>query len=60
MNCHPHRNSDSTFCLTADVQIAPTFWGWFFQFGKKAKILAPDNVIEQAKEYLEEISESYK
>ena len=60
MNCHPHRNSGTTFCLTADVQIAPTFWGWFFQFGKKAKILAPDNVIEQAKEYLEEISESYK
>lgn len=60
MNCHPHRNSDSTFCLTADVQIAPTFWGWFFQFGNKARILAPDNVIEQAKSYLEDIQKNYE
>ena len=60
MNCHPHRNSDDTFCLTADVQIAPTFWGWFFQFGSRAKILAPDTVIEQAQEYLKEISDNYK
>ena len=58
--CHPRRNSETTFCLTADVQIAPTFWGWFFQFGNMAKIIAPDNVIEEAKEYLEQIAESYK
>lgn len=60
MNCHPHRNSEETFCLTADIQIAPTFWGWFFQFGSRAKILAPENVVEQAKSYLEEISSNYK
>lgn len=60
MNCHPHRNSEDTFCLTADIQIAPTFWGWFFQFGSRAKILAPENVIEQAKSYLEEIQDNYK
>ena len=60
MNCHPHRNSEDTFCLTADVQIAPTFWGWFFQFGTKARILAPENVVEQAKLYLEEIESMYK
>lgn len=60
MNCHPHRNSENTFCLTADVQIAPTFWGWLFQFGTKAKILAPENVVEQAKQYIEELGESYK
>lgn len=60
MNCHPHRNSEETFCLTADIQIAPTFWGWFFQFGSKAKILAPENVVEQAKSYLEEIQNNYR
>lgn len=60
MNCHPHRNSENTFCLTADVQIAPTFWGWFFQFGTKARILAPENVVEQAAEYIEELSSCYK
>lgn len=60
MNCHPHRNSENTFCLTADVQIAPTFWGWFFQFGTKARILAPENVVEQAAEYIEELGSCYK
>ena len=60
MNCHPHRNSETTFTLTADVQIAPTFWGWFFQFGNKARVLAPDSVIDQAKEYLDEIAKSYE
>lgn len=60
LGCHPHKNSENTFCLTADVQIAPTFWGWFFQFGTKAKILAPDSVVDEAKRYLEDLSESYK
>lgn len=60
MGCHTHRNSDTTFCLTADVQIAPTFWGWLFQFGSRAKILAPENVIEQAKLAIEELAENYR
>ncbi|MBR1862818.1 MAG: WYL domain-containing protein [Ruminococcus sp.] len=60
MNCRPRRNSENTFCLTADVQIAPTFWGWFFQFGSRARILAPDHVIEQARGYLSEIQKNYE
>lgn len=60
MNCHPHRNSEDTFCLTADVQIAPTFWGWFFQFGSKAKIIAPESAVEQAKQYIDGLSANYK
>ena len=60
VGCHTSRNTDTTFYLTADVQIAPTFWGWFFQFGKKAKIIAPENVVEQAKTALKEIEELYK
>ncbi|MDO4944280.1 MAG: WYL domain-containing protein [Ruminococcus sp.] len=60
LNCHPHRNSEDTFCLTADVQIAPTFWGWFFQFGSKAKIIAPESAVEQAKQYIDVLSANYK
>ncbi len=60
MNCHPHRNSEDTFCLTADVQIAPTFWGWFFQFGSKARIIAPESAVEQAKQYIDGLSANYK
>ena len=58
--CRPHRDSETTFTLTADVQIAPTFWGWFFQFGTQAKILAPDAVVQEAKSYLSDIQDQYR
>ena len=56
--CHP--NSENSFYVNVDVQISPTFWGWLFQFGKKAKILAPAYVATMAQKHLEEISEMYK
>ena len=33
-------------------QISPTFWGWFFQFGEKMRILSPQSVIEDYKDML--------
>ncbi|WP_294490708.1 YafY family protein [uncultured Ruminococcus sp.] len=59
LDCHPTRKNENTFTLTVDVQIAPTFWGWFFQFGNKAKIVSPENVIEEGKQYLNEILQNY-
>ena len=55
--CHP--NSESSFYINAEVQISPTFWGWLFQFGKKAKILSPSHVAKLAKKQIEEISKLY-
>ena len=57
---HITRNSDDTFYLTEDVQIAPTFWGWLFQFGEKAKIISPENMVEQAKDEIQKIAGLYK
>ena len=59
LDCHPTRKNENSFTLTVDVQIAPTFWGWFFQFGNKAKIVSPENVIEEGKQYLNEILQNY-
>lgn len=55
-----HTASDTSFFIICDVQLAPTFWGWLFQFGKKAKILAPDYVADMAQQKLSEIMELYK
>ena len=55
-----HKNSDNSFYINAEVQISPTFWGWLFQFGNKAKIISPQNVVEMAKEKLNEITDTYK
>ena len=56
--CHP--NSENSFFIICDVQLAPTFWGWLFQFGDKAKVLAPDYVVDIAKRKLEEIAKVYE
>lgn len=55
-----HQNSENTFYINADVQISPTFWGWLFQFGNKAKILGPSQIAVMAQEKIKELSDMYK
>ena len=55
--CHP--DGENSFYINTEVQLAPTFWGWLFQFGGKAKILSPDYVADIAKEKLNEILRIY-
>lgn len=55
-----HQNSENTFYINADVQISPTFWGWLFQFGDKAKILGPSQVAVMAQEKIAELADMYK
>ena len=52
-------DGDETIRFTADVQISPLFFGWCCSFGDKLRILGPDNVIEQLKEYTKLIEEQY-
>ena len=54
-----HKNSENTFYINREVQIAPTFWGWLFQFGSKAKILEPAAAVEMAKAEIEKLSSNY-
>mgnify|MGYP000517767826 CR=1 FL=1 len=55
-----HQNSENTFYINADVQISPTFWGWLFQFGDKAKILGPSQVTVMAQRKIKELADMYK
>ena len=52
-------DGDETIRFTADVQISPLFFGWCCSFGDKLRILGPDNVIEQLKEYTKLIEGQY-
>ncbi len=52
--------SENTFTVRIDVQISPTFWGWLFQFGDKAKILSPKSAVTEAVAELEKIMSKYK
>lgn len=53
------KNSADTFIANIDVQISPPFWGWLFQFGDRAKIISPENIKNQTKEWLKKIQENY-
>lgn len=53
-------NGEETVRFTVDVQVSPLFFGWCCSFGEKVKLLGPDNVVEQLKEYTETIKNQYK
>ncbi len=42
------------FHITVDVNVSPTFFGWMFQFGKKARILGPDSLKQAYKAQIDE------
>ena len=50
---------DKHFSVTAKVEISDQFFGWILGFGKKAKLIYPDDVIGQFKAYMDKIREMY-
>ena len=50
---------NNTFCARITAQASPAFFGWIFQFGPKAKIVYPDNIKKQFKEYIKSVEKNY-
>ncbi len=50
---------DRHFTVTAKVEISDQFFGWLLGFGKKVKLISPDDVTEQFKAYLDKIRGMY-
>ena len=50
---------DTHFSVTAKVEISDQFFGWMLGFGKKAKILYLDGVLDQFRAYMDRIREMY-
>ncbi len=50
---------DKHFTVRAAVEISDQFFGWLLGFGKKAKIIAPDDVVTKFRDYLDKIRENY-
>lgn len=51
---------DRHFTLTAPVDISPQFFGWLLGFGKRAKLIAPDFVVEEFTAYIEKVQNMYE
>lgn len=47
------------FEVHAKVEISDQFFGWVLGFGKKMRILAPDDVVEQFRAYIDKIRNMY-
>lgn len=53
------KESNERFVFTIKVKVSPQFFAWIFSFGKGMEIVYPENVVNQMKESLNEISEIY-
>ena len=51
---------DRHFSITAPVEISDQFYGWVLGFGKKAKILKPQKVVDGFTEYLDKVRKMYE
>lgn len=58
-DCHARADGDHVV-VTAKVDISPTFYGWVFQFGTRAQILAPDAVRQDFVRYLRQAMAQYE
>lgn len=47
------------FKINVKVEVSEQFYGWLLGFGKKVKLIAPDNVVEDFKAYLDRIKNMY-
>lgn len=51
------KENDTRYCVRVDVVVSGQFFGWVAGLGKEVRILAPDTVREQYRQYLTEIIE---
>ena len=50
---------DTHFSVTAQVEISNQFFGWILGFGNRVKLLAPDDVADQFRAYLDKVRGMY-
>ena len=58
-DCHVRPDGDKVV-VTATVDVSPTLYGWVFQFGRKAEIMAPEAVRQDFAHYLRQVTERYE
>lgn len=48
------------FSFETDIVVSPNFFGWLFSFGKDARVVRPQKVLDQYKDYLRNVTEIYE
>ena len=52
-------DGESHFLVTADVIVSPQFFAWVAGFGNQVRIMSPDPVVRQMREYIDSIASLY-
>lgn len=52
--------NEGTFYVHADIVVSDHFFGWLFSFGNKAKVVTPQNIVNQFVNYTKDVLELYK
>lgn len=47
------------FIIRTDIEVSPQFFGWLCGLGRAAKILGPEDVIEEMREHVNKIADMY-
>ena len=50
---------DRHFKVQVHVEVSEQFFGWLLGFGKRVKLLYPNDTVEQFKAYLDKIRNTY-
>ena len=48
------------FSFETDIVVSPNLFGWLFSFGKDARIIRPQRVLDEYKDYLKDVTELYE
>ena len=59
-DAHMRHLEDGAIEVSAEVEAGPTFYGWLFQFGAQAKLLAPQQAVEDFKNWCRTTLEQYE
>ena len=54
-----YQDGEEHFVVATDVEVSDQFFAWVCGFGKKAKIIGHEDVVEEFKAYLDKIREMY-
>ncbi len=53
------KSDERHFTVSANLEVSPQFFGWLLGFGKRAKLISPDDVVEKFKGYVDGVREIY-
>ena len=53
------KSDEKHFICSVNVAVSPHFLSWIMSFGKRAKIISPDSVVDEMYEMILEIKDNY-